>query len=127
MDSAKLPLPEGLDGGTELIFVGETGSAQCLAGQEAEPDFHLIEPTGRRGSEVELHAALVFVQPVRVALVRTVVVKNHMDLFVGRQFGEHRVQKAPEVFPLFLLGSLSENLSTGDFQSRKQVQGAVAL
>jgi len=110
---------KGLNGGTELIFVGETGSAQCLAGQEPEPDFHLIDPTGGSGSEVELHAALVFVQPVRVALVRRVVVKNQMDLFVDRQFGNDCIQEAPEVFPLFLLGSLSENLSTGDFQSRK--------
>jgi hypothetical protein len=110
---------EGLNGGTELIFVGETGSAHCLAGQEPEPDFHLIEPSGRSRSEVELHAALVFFQPVRVALVRRVVVKNHMDLFVARQFGNDCVQEAAEVRPFFLLRSLSENLSTGDFQNRK--------
>lgn len=110
---------EGLNGGTELIFVGKAGSAQCLAGQEAEPDFHLIEPTGGGGSEVKLHPALVFVQPIRVALVRTVVVKDHMDLLVGRQFGDDRVQETPKVFPLFLLGGLRKDLSAGDLQGRK--------
>src|SRR5664279_6007868 len=53
----------------------------ALRGQESKPDFHLIEPTGRSRGEVELNPALVLVQPVRISLVRRVVVKNHMDLF----------------------------------------------
>jgi len=63
----------------------------------------------QKWGEVELCAAIVSVQPICVSPAGGVVIKDHMNLFVGRQFDEYRVQKTPEVFPLFLLGSLSEN------------------
>ena len=118
---------EGLNGGTELIFAGEAGSAECLAGQQAKPDFHLIEPTCGSGSEVELNSALVLVQPVRVPLVRRVVVEDDMDLFVGRQFRQDRVQEAPEVFALFLFGGLGEDLSAGDSRAANKFRVPLRL
>ena len=50
---------ERFNGRAKLVLVGETGSAQRFAGQEAKPDFDLIQPTGRSRSEVELNPALI--------------------------------------------------------------------
>ena len=65
---------ESFNGEAELVFTAETGAAQCLAGQETEPDFHLIEPTGGSGSEMKLNAASIFIEPVRIPLMRAVVI-----------------------------------------------------
>ena len=55
---------EGFDSFTQLIFVFEASSAECLALQQAEYDFNLVQPTGRSRREVKLDPPLEFRQPV---------------------------------------------------------------
>jgi len=50
-----------------------------------------------------------------------------MDVLVGWQLGDNRVEKALEINALLLPGGLRVNLPAGDLQSRKQVQRGIAL
>ena len=57
-------LNEGFGRRAKLVLSLEAGAPKSLAGEQAEPDFDLIEPTGRGGSKVKLHSAFVLGQPV---------------------------------------------------------------
>src|ERR1700687_4430336 len=80
---------EGFNGLAQLILGFETSSVECLALQQAEYDFNLVQPAGRSRSEMKLHSPFELCQPVVVSFVRGVVVKDHVDLFVLRGIGQH--------------------------------------
>ena len=48
---------EGFNGLAQLIFVFEASSVECLALQQAEYDFNLVQPTGRSRREMKLDSA----------------------------------------------------------------------
>jgi hypothetical protein len=59
-------------------LVLKTGPVECLALQQPERDFHLVEP-------------------VVVSFVRGIVIRNHVDGSVGRLIGQQAVQKVAEI------------------------------
>src|ERR1039457_4391526 len=93
---------KSFNGGAEFILVCEVSSTHCFAGQETEPDFDLIEPTGGCRCEVKLNPAVVLLQPVGVFLVGGIVIQNDVNVFIGRQLGNDLIQEASKVFALFL-------------------------
>ena len=46
---------EAIDGFPDLAGRGEAGALQSLTRQDAEPDFHLVEPTGMGWCVVPVH------------------------------------------------------------------------
>ena len=56
-------LEEGFNGLPQLIFGFEASSVECLALQQAEHDFNLVQPTGRSRCEVKLDSPLELRQP----------------------------------------------------------------
>ena len=50
---------ESLDGLTQLGGALGAQAAQGLAGQNAEPNFHLIQPAGRGGGEVKMDIGML--------------------------------------------------------------------
>ena len=70
---------------------------------------------------MELHSSLVFGKPVIVPLVGTVVVQDHMNLFVRRQIGYDRIQETAEVLALLQFCRLSMDVSAGDLQGGKEI------
>ena len=48
-----------IDGLPQLVHAGETGPAKRLPRQQADPDFHLVEPRGVRGVEVQMHLRML--------------------------------------------------------------------
>jgi hypothetical protein len=50
---------ELIDGLPELADAGKTRSTQRLSSPQAEPDSHLIEPRGVRGSKVQMHLRML--------------------------------------------------------------------
>lgn len=105
---------KSFDSGSEFILVCEVSSTQYFAGQETEPDFDLIEPTGGCRREVKLNPAVILLQPVGVFLVGGIVIQNDMNVFIGRQLGNDLIQEASKVFALFLFRGLSMYLSAGN-------------
>ena len=55
-----VPLYEGFNGLAQLIFCFETGSAECLALEQAENDLNLVQPTRGSRREVKMDATLEF-------------------------------------------------------------------
>src|ERR1035438_7302384 len=50
---------EGFNGLAQLRRAFGAQAAQGLAGQNAEPNFHLIQPTGRGGGEVKMDVGML--------------------------------------------------------------------
>ena len=67
----------------ELPGRRKTGALESLAGQNAEPALHLIEPGGVRGREVEMHLGVSLEPTVFLGLVRIQVVQHDMNLTTG--------------------------------------------
>src|ERR1039457_4559911 len=97
---AVVSLEEGFNGRAQLILGFEASSVECLALQQAEYDFNLVQPAGRSRSEMKPHSPFERRQPVVVSFVRGVVVKDDMDLFVLRLIGQHAIQEAAKILPL---------------------------
>jgi len=86
------PLPSGLRETTGLPLrryaatrasMAWRSSLKCLARQNAKPDLHLVEPTGRGRSEMKGYIATCG-QPFIVSLVDAVVVEHNMNPRSGR-------------------------------------------
>ena len=78
-------LDESFNGLAQLIFAFETGSAECLALEQAENDLNLVQPTRGGRREVKMDTTLEFGQPVIVLFVRAVVIEDDMDFFALRR------------------------------------------
>ena len=66
---------ECLNGLAQLRGAFGAQAAQGLAGQNPEPNFHLIQPTGRGGGEVKMNVGMLG-QPGVALLVRAVIVQR---------------------------------------------------
>ena len=68
----------------KLLSGLENATPDDLAGQEAEPDFDLVEPAGVRGSISQLEPLLLaYPGPSFLAGMRRAVVDNDVQLLVG--------------------------------------------
>src|SRR6266568_5287095 len=125
--SLVVPPEESFNGFTQLIFRLEASAVECLALEQAEHDFNLVQPTGRSRREVKLDASLEFPQPVVVSFMRRVVVEDDVEFPVLRMIRQHAIQEGTKVLPLLEFGELRVNLASLDFESGKQIQRAVTL
>ena len=114
------------DGASQLSNAREIGPSQGFPTQDAKPDFHLVQPTGRGRRKVEMYPG-IFSQPVLVAFVRAVVVQNHVQFLVRRGLGDDMSHKGQEVPTGFGGGGRTMHVSSGDLQRRKQVERAMTL
>lgn len=71
---------EGINGFPELANSGETCPAQRLSSQQAEPDFHLIEPRGVRGGEVQIHLRMLAEPALLLGFMSIEIIHNHVQL-----------------------------------------------
>jgi hypothetical protein len=91
-----VPSDEGFKGLAPLIFGFEACSVECLALQQAEYDFNLVQPTGRSRREMKLDPPMELPQPIVVSFVsfvRGVVIKDDVDLLALRLAGQHVVKE----------------------------------
>jgi hypothetical protein len=84
---------ERFNGLTQLIFGLETSSVECLALQQAEHDFNLVQPTGRSGREVKPDS------PVELRRMHPV---NTVD---SEMFGAECLRVAVRVVPVTAAGA----------------------
>jgi hypothetical protein len=108
---------EGFNGLAQLILGFEASSIECLALQQAEYDFNLVQPTGRSRREMELDSPFELRQPVVISFVRGVVIEDEVDLCVLRLIGQHAVEEAAKILPLFVLRKSSLHLASADLQT----------
>src|SRR6516225_2179142 len=105
---------------------GKAGTAQSSPGQDAEPDFHLIEPAGMRRRVVPMHVGMAVSPTITLGLMTAQMVQHHVNLLPGivRHYLVHEVQELP-VPPARVRTRL--HLPGGHVQSRKQGDGAMTL
>ncbi len=113
----------GLD---ELIQARKAGISQRLALEDAEPDLHLVQPTGAGGCEVEGDVG-VSGEPLVVLLVRIEVVQDDVDFAVGGFVNDDLLQESLEIDALLGLGGLAVNDAGGHFEGGEQVNRAMAF
>jgi hypothetical protein len=99
----------------QLRDAGKAGSGQGLSGEDAEPDFHLVEPACRGWGEVEGNVR-VCRQPIVVLLVGGEVVEDDMDCPIGRLRGDQVGHKGLKIDASLGLRSLSPNDTGGHFE-----------
>ena len=102
---------ESLNGLTQLIFGFEASSVECLALQQTEYDFNLVQPTGRSRREMKLDSPFELRQPIIVSLVRGVIIEDDVDFRALRLIGQHAIQEAAKILPLLKLCELRLNLA----------------
>src|SRR5208337_1187678 len=117
---------ERVDGLPELANARGTRSAQSLSRQQAEPDFHLVEPRGMRGGEVQMHPGMLPQPAILLGFMRVEVVDNHMQfaMGVGCYHFVHEGQKiaAPTAMEMSRL-----HLPAGHLQGREEGGGTMSL
>ena len=69
----------------------------------------------------------IFLQPFIIFLVSTIIIKDHMNCFVIREFTDNAPQKGLEIFPFLLCGRLGMNVACCNLEGRKQIQCTVPL
>ena len=109
-------------------FSGALGAqaTQGFPGQDAEPNLHLIQPTGRGGREVKMDIGVVG-QPDITFLVRAIVVPNHVQFLLRRRFRDDLIHKLQELLASFKLGDRRPDLSGSHLQRCKQIERAMPL
>ena len=73
--------------------------AEHAALQDAEPDLYLVEPTGTRRSEVEVHVLVPGKPPIMLGPVGVEVIKHNVDLLVKRIGSDKVVHEVQELTP----------------------------
>lgn len=107
-----------MDGLDKLLDARKTRVVQCLALQDAKPDFDLVEPAGTGGGEVKNHV-WVCGQPLVVSLVGIGVVQDDVDLPVGGLLGNNDlVHESLEVGTPLGLRGLTPNEAGDHLQGR---------
>jgi len=66
-------LDKRFNGGFEIVSACKAGLLERFARQNAEPDFDLIQPTGRCGGVMKIDGATTSSQPFLIALMGTVI------------------------------------------------------
>ena len=74
-------LDEATDGLLQFLGGAMDAAAELFFGQQREPAFHQVEPTGRGGREVQMEAR-PFHQPVadQLRFVSAVVIQNQVNV-----------------------------------------------
>src|ERR1019366_971192 len=96
------------------------------AGQNAEPNFHLIQPTGRGGGEVKMDVGMLG-QPGVALLVRAVIVQDYMQFLLGQGLLHNLIHKLQKLLPPLALCECRFDFSRPHPQGGKQVERPLAL
>ena len=67
---------KSIDVGPQLVGAVEAGAAQRLAAEQAEPDFHMVQPGSVGGGVVKMHLRVPLPPAVAFGLVDVEVVEN---------------------------------------------------
>src|ERR1700682_2352277 len=105
---------------SQVLGAWKACANQGLAAQNAEPDYHLIEPTCRGGREVKMDVGTLR-EPRIVLLVRAVVVEDHMDFLFGRNIAHHLIEKRLEVGAFLGHGRLRLNFSVATLSAANKL------
>ncbi len=118
--SGVVDLDVGVDRVAHAPRTRETGVPQRRTGQEAEPDFNLVQPACVRRRVVKMHIRMARHPVVVLRLVRVQVIEDDMELDVGgvvRNHLVHEIEKlaaaAAPVMPGF-------HLAGGDIERGKE-------
>ena len=107
---------EVLDRLGQLLGAAKARAGQGLSGEDTKPDLHLVKPACRSWREVERDIG-VRSKPSLVLFMSAVVVKDDVDVAVGRLLLDDLGQEGLEVDALFGLCGLAADDPGGDFQS----------
>jgi hypothetical protein len=83
MGVAVVGLNEGVDACAHLGGAGEARPGQSVSGQNAEPDFDLIEPRSMRRNEMKVDILMSPQPAIMLRLVGVEVVQDHMNLLLA--------------------------------------------
>ena len=123
-----MPCSKSLNGCCKIVLARKTCSVQCFSRQDAKPDFHLIEPARWCWNKMKMYSLfIVLFQPFVVLLMSTIIIQNHINLFVVGQSVNNTAKKCLEIFSLFLLSYLGVYMAGAHIQRRKQIKGSVVL
>jgi hypothetical protein len=97
----------------QLLWRRETHAPERLLAQDAEPTFHLIQPRGIGGGEMQVDFGMALQPPIVFGLVSVQVVQHdvHLAIRVGGHDLIHEVQKFPPPSPVVVPGN---DLAGGD-------------
>jgi hypothetical protein len=117
---------EAIDGFPDLSGRGKAGPAQSLPRQNAEPYFHLVEPTGMGGGVVPVHVRVASLPTVPLRLMGAEVVENDVNFLPGIIADQlvHEVQEVP-ASPAVVMTRF--DLPGAHIQGCKQRRSAMAL
>ena len=117
---------KGVDVGPKLLGAAEAGGAQGLSAEQAEPDFHLIEPGGVRRRVVKMDLGMVLPPAVAFGLVNIQIIQDDMQGATGVSDDQtvHEVEEFRSSATPVVTGF---DQSAGHFQRRKQRGCAVPL
>ena len=108
---------KGINGLSQLSDGEETGAAQGMTAEQAEPDFDLIEPRGMSGCEVEVNIGMASKPSVLFGLVGIEIVQNNMNLFLG-VVGDNVIHEVEE------LAAPAPRVMARLNQSRRHLEGS---
>ena len=108
------------------INTGEAGPLKRFASEDAEPDLHLIEPTGRSRDVVKSHVRMPG-QPVIALFMRGQVVHDDVQDLARSRTSRHLVHEGQEILARFGLTRPANDFAARHFKGCKQRGGAVAL
>src|SRR3954452_6376253 len=115
-----------VNGLSELARRSEAGTTERLAGENAEPTFHLVQPGRVGGSEVKLDVGVALEPAVLFGLVRVQIVQHDVDLAV-RVFGNDAIHKLQKLTATAAAIVCRLHLPRSDLKSGEQGRGAVTL
>ncbi len=112
----------------ELRHLAERIAPNRLAGEDIEPDLHLIEPRSIRGSVVKVKSGTPCQPSLDLGmLMRGVVVDDEMNIEVSGHVGLDVAQELEELLVTMTGLALGHHFPGGDVQGGKQGGGAVPL
>ena len=117
---------EAVDALAYLPRAGEACAGESLRDQNAEPDFHLIEPRGVRRNEVQVYVLVTGEPAIMLGLVGVQIIEDHMQLLAG-VVGEHSIHEVQELHPTPTPVVPCPDQAGGHLQRGKQRGGAVTL
>ncbi len=115
---------ERLNGFNPFFGTAKACAAEGFPGEDAKPDFDLVEPTCRRRCEVEVDIG-VRGQPVMILLVCAVVIEDHMNRLIVRNVGDPFFHERLEIWAFLGLGGLRLDLTWGDIERGEQIDRAM--
>ena len=105
-------LDEAADGVFQLAGGAMDSATELLFGEQSEPAFDQVEPTGRGGREVQMEARPLH-QPVtnQLRLVCSVVIQDERNVQLGRYIFLDRIEKNAKLDGAVAALSLADQLA----------------